>query len=72
MASFRKFILNLGLESGPSSVLSSHVIDQRDLFTAVFPFQMLHALRAKTESYLSGCVFFCITPNQFEAQADAR
>lgn len=55
-----------GLESGPSSVLSSHAMYQHDLFTTLFPYQQIHSLRARAEfTYM-----LCITPNRFEAQVD--
>lgn len=44
----------------------SHTMHQHDLFTALFPYQMMHSLRARAEfTYM-----LCITPNRFEAQVD--
>lgn len=55
-----------GLESGLSSVFSSHTMHQHDLFTAPFPYQIMHSPESKSWIYY----MFCITPHCFEAQVD--
>lgn len=66
IASFRKSTETFGLDSGPSSVLLSHPAHQRDVVTALSPYQtMTPGEKGLNLTYLLG-----ITPHQFKAQAD--
>lgn len=64
----RNSIEIFGLESGPSSVLLSQAMHQHDLFTTLFPYQMMHSLRARAEFTYQ--YMLCITPNRLEARVD--